>query len=98
MAKHKKQTEFTIDQEFPGDFPIVMSVSTKYGLLLMVTKHGFLYAYELTTNQLFYKTRISESPIFVGTRDRDKDGIYAINKAGSVILARIDPTQYIPHL
>ena len=75
-----------------------MHVCTKYGLLLWATKFGFLYAYEITTTQLVYKQRISDSPIFVGTRDSVEDGLYVIAKNGNVILVRVNPTTLVPYI
>jgi clathrin heavy chain len=75
-----------------------MHVCTKYGLLFLATKFGFLYAYEITSTQLVYKIRISESPIFVGTRDQDQDGLYVIAKNGNVILIRVNPESLVPYI
>lgn len=98
VTKHKKNADFPLDPNFPGDFPVVMHISQKYGLALLATKHGFLYAYEITSTQLVYKTRISDSPIFVGTKDSANDGIYVIAKNGNVILANVDPQALVPYM
>jgi hypothetical protein len=59
---------------------------------------GFFYAYEITSTQLVYKTRISDSSIFVGARDSKEDGIYVIAKNGAVILTRLDSNAILPYL
>lgn len=57
-----------------------MHVAEKYGLLLCVTKFGFLYAFELTTGTLMQKVRISEAAVFSGAKDTQRDGLFVINK------------------
>jgi clathrin heavy chain len=97
-TKHKKNADFPLDPQFPKDFPVVMQVCKKYGLLFLVTKMGFFYAYEITQTQLLYKTRISDSPVFVGARDSKEDGIYVIAKNGNVILTRAEKSALLPYL
>lgn len=78
--KFKKIVDFPVDQNFQGDFPVVMKVTEKYGLLYCVTKFGFLYLFELSTGALIFKNRISEAAVFVGAKDSVQDGLYVINK------------------
>lgn len=75
-----------------------MHVSQKYGQLFCLTKSGFVHVYELTTSSLIYSERISNSAVFIGAPDSKEDGIYAIAKDGSVILAQVNPNNLIAHL
>jgi hypothetical protein len=59
-------------------------------MLYIVTKHGFVYIYELTTNQQIFKTRISNQAIFAVAKNYSNNGILALNKDGSLIAGRID--------
>jgi len=46
-----------------------MQVNSKLGILFIVTKFGFLFLYELITGAVLLRTRISNDPVFVGTRN-----------------------------
>lgn len=96
--KHKLKTEIVYDPSTPNDFPISLVIAEKYGMLYIITKFGFVYIYELTTNQQIFKTRISNQPIFVAARNFANDGILAINKDGSLLGGMIDENGLLPHL
>ena len=55
----------------------------KYGMLFVLTKFGFIYVYELTTRLMIFKNRISDSPIFTGTKNRKKIMFTQSTKGGS---------------
>lgn len=59
-------------------------------MLYIVTKFGFVYIYELTTNQQIYKTRISNQAIFAAAKNYSNSGLLAISKDGSLIGGMID--------
>ncbi|EGR33608.1 clathrin heavy chain, putative [Ichthyophthirius multifiliis] len=75
-----------------------MQISTKYGQLFILTKFGFLQIYELTTNQLIYSNKITESSIFIGQQDSKEDGVYSISRNGSVQLIQIDQNSFLNYL
>lgn len=92
------KTEIVYDPSTPNDFPISLVLAEKYGMLYIITKFGFVYIYELTTNQQIFKTRISNQPIFVAARNFANDGLLAINKDGSLLGGMIDENGLLPHL
>lgn len=96
--KHKLKTEIVYDQSAPNDFPISLIVAEKYGMLYIITKFGFVYIYELSTNQQIFKTRISNQAIFAASKNYTNDGILAINKDGSLLGGMIDENGLLPHL
>jgi len=67
-------------------------------MLYIVTKHGFVYIYELTTNQQIFKTRISNQAIFAVAKNYSNNGILALNKDGSLFAGLIDENNLLPHL
>jgi len=67
-------------------------------MLIIITKFGFLFLYELTTGQNVFRTRISNEAIFVGTKKTATDGVYAINKAGSLLSIDIDENALIGYI
>lgn len=70
QKKFKKQQSIQYTKDSAKEFPVVMHVSEKHGLLYIVTKHGCLYVYEIPTCNWIQKTQISESTIFIGTVNR----------------------------
>jgi len=90
VAKYKKQVDIQYAPEFQNDFPIYMQVASKFGLLLVLTKFGFLFAFELSSCQLLCKSRVSQETIFCGARNSRTDGLLAINKGGSVLSVNVD--------
>lgn len=97
-TKHKKNTEIQYDPSFPGDFPISLIVSEKYGLLYIVTKFGFLFVYEMISCEQIFRTRLSQEPIFVVSKNSANDGILAITKSGSLIGGVVDENMLLPAL
>jgi len=65
-------------------------VAEKYGILYIITKYGFAYLYEISTNEQIYKTRISTGAIFAVSKNYVNDGILAITKTGSLYGGLID--------
>jgi clathrin heavy chain len=79
----------------PGDFPVVMHISSKFGLLYVVTKFSFLYVYEITTASLIHRARISQDTVFIGAKNTKTDGLYVVTKQGALILNSLDESQYV---
>lgn len=70
ITKFKKFADFPLDNTQAKDFPVVMHISEKFGMLLCASKLGYLYVYEIKNAVLLYKNKISQGPIFVGAVDR----------------------------
>ena len=49
VQKYKKFYDIPNDPQFPSDFPVLMYVCSRYGLLLVVSKFSFLTVYEIST-------------------------------------------------
>jgi clathrin heavy chain len=59
-----------------------MHIDSKHGMLYCATKIGFLYVYENSTASLLSRNRFSDKPIFTGTKNTKKSGLYVINAGG----------------
>ena len=55
VQKFKKFYDLTPDPTFPSDFPVLMYICSKYGLLFVISKYSFLTVYELSSANLIYK-------------------------------------------
>ncbi len=75
-----------------------MQISPKYGIIYLITKFGFLFVYELSTVSFITRVKISQDTIFIGTRNSKTDGIYCINKGGSLLTASIDENSIVGHI
>ena len=53
QQKIKRTADIQIQQD--GDFPVLMQDCPKYGVLFIITKHGFMYMYEVSTAALLYR-------------------------------------------
>lgn len=65
-----------------GDFPVLMQVAPKYGLVFVITKLGYLFMYETSKAALIYRQRITDQLIFVAVRNMSTDGMICVNKVG----------------
>ena len=75
-----------------------MQISSKFGVLYVITKFGYYLIYEISTCSVIGKGKLSDDPIFIGTRHAESDGVLVINKKGSVIGLSCDPNALVPHI
>ena len=61
----KKTVYVYFPPEATNDFPVAMQVSTKHGIVFLVTKYGFIHLYDLESGARVYMNRISGETIFV---------------------------------
>lgn len=59
-----------------------MQTVDRYGVVFIITKFGYLYMYEISNAVLLFRQRITDSLIFVSTKNSVTDGMICINKAG----------------
>lgn len=67
------------------DFPMALHVSGEYGLLLLLTKYGYLYLCEMETSSCLCCTRISLDLIFTSTLNTATQGIIGVTRSGQVL-------------
>ena len=79
----------------PGDFPILMQSSPKYGLVFIVTKFGYFYMYEASKAALVYRQRITDQLVVVAARNASTDGMICINKAGQVLAINVEENNLV---
>lgn len=75
-----------------------MQISSKFGVLYVLTKHGFYLIFEISTASLIDQGILSESHVFIGARHTDTDGVLAINRKGIVRLLSIDGDSLVPYI
>jgi len=90
QPKFKVTTDIVMAPDAVGDFPVLMQVAPKYGVIFIITKFGYLFMYEASTAALIYRQRITDQLIFVSVRNMTTDGMICINKAGQVFAINVE--------
>lgn len=88
--KFKVSSEIQMAADAIGDFPVLMQVAPKYGIIFIITKFGYLFMYEASTAALVYRQRITDQLIFVSVRNMTTDGMICINKIGQVFAINVE--------
>ncbi|KAJ5273478.1 clathrin heavy chain [Penicillium angulare] len=94
----KKAVEVFFPQEAVNDFPVAMQVSTKYDIVYLVTKYGFIHLYDLETGTCIFMNRISSETIFTTAPDDQGAGIVGVNRKGQVLSVSVDEDTIINYL
>ena len=79
----KRAVDVYFPPEAASDFPVGMVVSSKYDIIFLVTKYGFIHLYDLETGTCIYSNRISGDTIFV-TSEINASGALCVNRKGQV--------------
>lgn len=96
--KFKATTELSYTADFPNDFPVAMHLLSRYGVVAMITKFGYLYLFETVSANLIYRTRICEDTIFVTCKNFRHDTVLGVNRRGQVIGISIEEANLIPFI
>ncbi|KAK3629435.1 Clathrin heavy chain [Elasticomyces elasticus] len=94
----KKAVDIYFPTEATNDFPVAMQVSSKYKVIYMVTKYGFIHIYDLETGTTIFMNRISSDTIFTTAGDSEGSGIVGVNRKGQVLAVSVDENTIIPYL
>jgi clathrin heavy chain len=94
----KKATDIYFPPEAAQDFPVAMQISSKYNMIYMVTKFGYLHLYDLETATLVYMNRISAETIFVTAAHEASGGIVGVNRKGQVLCVTVDEDNVVPYI
>mmetsp|Transcript_40808 Transcript_40808/g.97020 ORF Transcript_40808/g.97020 Transcript_40808/m.97020 type:complete len:1701 (-) Transcript_40808:29-5131(-) len=92
----KKQAELFFPADFADDFPVSMQISSKYGLVYVITKLGLLFVYDLETATAVYRNRVSSDPVFITADNPSIGGFLAINRRGQVLQATVNEQTMVP--
>jgi clathrin heavy chain len=84
--------------EGTGDFPLGIHIAQKYGILIVITKFGFIHLHDLETGTALFLNRISEETVFTTARDDEGTGVVVINKRGQVLHTTIREDSLIPYI
>ncbi|CAG8432851.1 7339_t:CDS:10 [Diversispora eburnea] len=94
----KKTVDVYFPDEASSDFPVAMQISSKYNIIFLVTKFGYIHLYDLETGTCIYMNRISGETIFVTAEHKATSGIIGVNRKGQVLTVCVDEKNIIPYI
>ncbi|KAF2749326.1 clathrin heavy chain [Sporormia fimetaria CBS 119925] len=94
----KRQIPIHWPAETNGDFPLGIHIANKYGLIMIITKFGFIHLHDLETGTALFLNRISEETVFATTRDSDGRGVVVVNKRGQVLHTVVREDTLVPYV
>lgn len=83
----KMQAPVQMPPEAPQDFAMSLHVSEKHGVVFMITKHGWLFMFDVATGAMLVRQRVSQDTIFIGTSSEKTGGCLFVNRKGQVMSA-----------
>ncbi|PJF16663.1 Clathrin heavy chain [Paramicrosporidium saccamoebae] len=94
----KKALDISFPPEAASDFPVSMQIGTKFDVVYVVTKFGFIQIFDLITGACIFANRISSETVFVTTEWRNNSGVIGVNRRGQVLSVMIDGETIVPYL
>jgi clathrin heavy chain len=94
----KKAVDMFFPADAAADFPVAMQVSSKYDIVYMITKFGYIHLYDLESGTCLYMNRISSETIFVTAPQDATSGIIGVNRKGQVLSVCVDETNLVSYI
>jgi len=94
----KKAVDVFFPPEAQNDFPVAMQVSSKYDVIFLITKYGYIHLYDLESGVCIYMNRISGDTIFVTAAHEPSSGIIGVNRKGQVLSVSVEEDNLIPYI
>jgi clathrin heavy chain len=87
-----------IRYEDPNDFPTAVQVSEKHNVVYILSKMGYIFIFDIATGTEIFKSRISETALFVNQEHKESGGIIGVNRAGQVLLLALDEANVVNYI
>ncbi|KAF2899879.1 hypothetical protein ILUMI_06305 [Ignelater luminosus] len=94
----KKTVDVFFPPEAQNDFPVAMQVSSKYDVIYLITKYGYIHMYDIESGTCIYMNRISSETIFVTAPHESTGGIIGVNRRGQVLSVTVDEDNIIRYV
>jgi clathrin heavy chain len=93
-----KRVKIAQDIQLAGgnDFPVLMDILPKYGLIFLATNAGNLLIFEATKGIQIFKCKVSEDSLIFSAHNTNTGGMLYINKRGKLLGVDIDRNNLIP--
>lgn len=94
----KKMEDIYYPPEMSSDFPIALQASTKYSVVFLITKMGYVHLYDIESGSALYMNRVSETTMFVTAQHSSTGGLMGVNRAGKVLSVNVVPEAIVPYV
>jgi len=94
----KRSVEIYYPLEAAGDFPVALQVSSKYSIVYLITKLGYVHLYDIDSATPLYANRVSETTLFATCAHAETGGLLGLNRAGQVLLVSVVSEKVIPYV
>ncbi|KAF8763341.1 Clathrin heavy chain like protein [Argiope bruennichi] len=94
----KKAVDVYFPSEAQNDFPVAMQISSKYDIIYLITKYGYVHLYDIESAICIYMNRISGETIFVTAPHEATAGIIGVNRKGQVLSVSVEEENFIPYI
>jgi len=94
----KKAVDVFFPPEAQNDFPVAMQSSSKYDVLYLITKYGYIHIYDADTGTCIFMNRISADTIFVTAPHDTTSGIIGVNRKGQVLSVTVDEDNIVSYV
>ncbi|KYN16067.1 Clathrin heavy chain [Trachymyrmex cornetzi] len=75
-----------------------MQVSSKYDIIYLITKYGYIHMYDIESATCIFMNRISEETIFVTAPYEASGAIIGVNRKGQILSVSVDEENIIPYI
>eukprot|EP00737_Agarophyton_chilense_P003254 gb/GEZJ01003787.1/.p1 GENE.gb/GEZJ01003787.1/~~gb/GEZJ01003787.1/.p1 ORF type:complete len:1487 (-),score=292.94 gb/GEZJ01003787.1/:474-4934(-) len=94
----RKVKDIYYPAEMANDFPISLQASSKYSLVYLVTKMGYVHLYDIESGSALYMNRVSETTLFATAQQTATGGLIGVNRAGKVLAVNVVPENVVPYV
>ena len=95
-----KRVKVAVDVQMAGgnDFPVLMDILERFGLIFLATNSGNLFIYEITKGILIFKCKVSEDSLLFSAHNSTTGGMMYINKSGKLLGVDVDRNNLLPFI
>jgi len=88
----------SIRYEDANDFPTSVICSSKHNVVYVLSKMGYIFIFDIATGTELFKSRISESALFVNQEHKESGGVIGVNRSGQVLLLALDEANVVNYI
>ena len=95
-----KRIKVAVDVQMAGgnDFPVLMDILDRFGVIFLATNSGNLFIYEITKGILIFKCKVSEDSLLFSAHNSTTGGMMYINKSGKLLGVDVDRNNLLPFI
>ncbi|GFT60930.1 clathrin heavy chain 1 [Nephila pilipes] len=94
----KKAVDVYFPMNAQNDFPVAMQIDSKFDIIYLITKYGYVHLYDIESAICIYMNRISGETIFVTAPHEATAGIIGVNRKGQVLSVSVEEENFIPYI